>query len=348
MVGDSCQTLYEFRNADPNALNVLASSNVFSINTLDINYRSNQCILDFANVFLDSMPVNDKSKIRLRANSLANFSVDDFKDRVRLDYIRQASKSLFLNDLYTTITSSRVVDYVQSKLALGQKVAFVAYSRKQVDMIRQGLATVFPNEKIVNITSVRGNTNTIFSRFIRKHQDDLKFIAPHELVVFIEKRLLADLKDNNSDTSTIKSTMKFFNSWRDKYYTTISDWVKAHDNNEITVTQFFDKVKDSMLDFEINNNVIKLNLLSKFNNDIKANASDANLIVSTIHGAKGLEFDNTVVIVNASNNMAQSKLRMYYVALTRAINSEFVLAFDSVAMPNILKEYKQVCSNITE
>src|SRR5699024_4248166 len=48
IVGDASQTLYEFRSANPRALNTLEGSGVFATYQLTTNYRSNQEILDSA------------------------------------------------------------------------------------------------------------------------------------------------------------------------------------------------------------------------------------------------------------------------------------------------------------
>ena len=51
------------------------------------------------------------------------------------------------------------------------------------------------------------------------------------------------------------------------------------------------------------------------------------IVVSTIHGVKGLEFENVVVVNNEAGNLVQSQKRLAYVALTRAKVSELILAF---------------------
>lgn len=52
IVGDASQTLYEFRASNPKALNALEASGIFQCYQLTTNYRSNQSILDFANLHL--------------------------------------------------------------------------------------------------------------------------------------------------------------------------------------------------------------------------------------------------------------------------------------------------------
>ena len=61
--------------------------------------------------------------------------------------------------------------------------------------------------------------------------------------------------------------------------------------------------------------------------------------MSTIHSAKGLEFDNTVVVYQNENKMSEEKKRMYYVAFTRAMKSECIIAFDKVNNPKIQGDY---------
>jgi DNA helicase-2/ATP-dependent DNA helicase PcrA len=99
-----------------------------------------------------------------------------------------------------------------------------------------------------------------------------------------------------------------------------------------------------MLQFEIRNNSIRQSLLSSKNEENR-NAdviANADLIVSTIHGAKGLEFDNVVITYKNENNMAEDKKRMYYVAFTRAMNSELVLAYDTTVYPKIMTDYETI------
>jgi DNA helicase-2/ATP-dependent DNA helicase PcrA len=91
-------------------------------------------------------------------------------------------------------------------------------------------------------------------------------------------------------------------------------------------------------------------LLSARNQENKQTdaVKNANLILSTIHSAKGLEFENTVVIYKAENSMDEEKKRMYYVALTRAMKSEYVLAYDTVANAKIEADYRTIVDTLTK
>ena len=99
--------------------------------------------------------------------------------------------------------------------------------------------------------------------------------------------------------------------------------------------------------FEIDHNKIKQALLSSGTNNNKLeDAKDADIVLSTIHSAKGLEFDNTVVIYQADNYMSEEKKRMYYVALTRAMKSEYILAYGTLKSPQIEADYNTILNEL--
>lgn len=99
-----------------------------------------------------------------------------------------------------------------------------------------------------------------------------------------------------------------------------------------------------MLDYEIKTNAVKQSLLSSRNQASKqsANIDTAKILLSTIHSAKGLEFDHVVVIYKNDNVQEEDKKRMYYVAMTRAMKSEFILAYDTMTSPQIQADYMTV------
>ena len=46
--------------------------------------------------------------------------------------------------------------------------------------------------------------------------------------------------------------------------------------------------------------------------------------------------------------MGEEQKRMYYVALTRAMKSEYILAFDSSRSPQIKADYDTICKLLKE
>ena len=103
------------------------------------------------------------------------------------------------------------------------------------------------------------------------------------------------------------------------------------------------------MDYEIRTNSIRQSLLAKQNEESKKAADpNANFVLSTIHSAKGLEFENCIVIHRNDNNMDEDQKRMYYVAFTRAKNTELILSYDTVKNPQIEANYKLICNALHE
>ena len=132
--------------------------------------------------------------------------------------------------------------------------------------------------------------------------------------------------------------------WISQEGPTVNAWVNQVNNGQITHDEFLDYLKDNMLQFEIQTNAVKQALLSAKNQDAKQsqNVSNAKFLLSTIHSAKGLEFDNVVVLYQNRAQMEEDKKRMYYVAFTRAMKSEFIFAYDTVVSPQIQVDYNTV------
>ena len=91
------------------------------------------------------------------------------------------------------------------------------------------------------------------------------------------------------------------------------------------------------LSYEIGfNRVLQQTTKDRNNTDQKLKAmKENNLIFSTIHSVKGLEFDNVVLLMQTPYRMKdEATKRLYYVGLTRAKNSEYVILQDSEQMQN--------------
>lgn len=348
IVGDCSQTLYAFRAANPMAMNILESSGVFATYPLQINFRSNQEILDFANVMLRDIEANQFANIQLQANSLASVTEKSFRDRVHLHY-EYLMKISDWNDAMEACFAKEVHSYIDAKLAAGEQIAFLAFTRYNTYKIQDILKKMYPDKKIVTLVPEKQFDSTLFSSFIRKYWDDIKF-APTKNIMFtigheIGNRLTYLVP--NKDKS-LPIMQKMLNDWRAQYAGDVAVWYNQYVNGQMTKDVFLDNVKECMLRFEINMNAVRQALLSarnasqKTSDDIK----DADFILSTIHSAKGLEFDNTVVIYRDESMMTEEDKRMYYVALTRAMKSEYVLAYGTLKNPQIEANYKIVTDTL--
>ena len=349
IVGDCSQTLYEFRASNPKALNVLEASGVFAAYQLQINYRSNQEILDFANVLLGKIEANQYAHIQLQANSLSPVTAQSFQDRVWFRY-RQVAKLAEFTENMDAIYAVEVKPYVDKRLAAGEKVAFLAYTRREVNRIQSILEHMYPGKSIVSLVSQKGYNSTIFSTFIKHFWSQVSF-APTVSIVNIICRMVVDNLDKLvfSADKMLQSTQRLLASWQAEEQAVIDNWQRMYNTGHMSLDDFMESVRNNMLQYEIRNNAIRQALLSNKNQEQKnAEAvANADLIVSTIHGAKGLEFPNVVVTYRNKNNMEEDEKRMYYVALTRAMNTELVLAYDTTVNPKIQTDYQEIIAKLT-
>lgn len=352
IVGDCSQTLYEFRASNPRALNILEGSGTFSTFQLNINYRSNQEILDMANVLLQNIEANQYANIQLKANSRAQITEQSFLEKVHFDYCRLNKISDF-HDALPSIFARDIRPYIQKCLANGEQVAVLAFTRRDIAAIKTILTNQFPNinpdTDIVSLVPDKMFNMTIMSKFICKYWNQIQFAPTNNIMSVINHEIMQKLQYltyNHQKAAPIVQDL--LTKWKTKEGHTINIWYNQFTNGQITQDQFLTYVKENMLQFEISTNAIKQSLLSAKNQKSKqsANISNAKFLLSTIHSAKGLEFDNVIVLYRNENNMDEDKKRMYYVAFTRAMKSEFILAYDTMISPQIQMDYLTVLEKL--
>lgn len=343
LVGDASQTLYEFRASNPRAINILEGSGTFTAYQLTTNYRSNQEILDFANVLLSNIEANQYANIQLRANSLSPVTEASFLEKVNFNYQRYTSKNF--KEALPILIGTEIRPYIEKCLKRGEKVAFLAYARKDVAIMEDALKHHFPNHTAVSLVPEKMFNSTIMSTYIRKFWDNLKFAPASSMVQIIRDDILKKLDLLTFSTPSVeKAVREMLNNWVSTQQSTISAWTVQVNAGQITSDVYMDLLKENMLQYEINNNAIKQSVLSQRNqlNKDAERIKQADFLLSTIHSAKGLEFDNVVIIHKNSNSMTEEAKRMYYVAFTRAMKSEYIMSYDSVASPKIEADYNSI------
>ncbi|MFI9629295.1 UvrD-helicase domain-containing protein [Streptomyces sp. NPDC052042] len=354
IVGDASQTLYEFRSANPKALNTLEGSGVFSTFRLMTNYRSNQEILDFANVVLGGLETNQFANIQLQANSLAMPTADSFQEKVTLEYQELPRLGNFVTqDLQPLVRNVVIPQYVQACLDRGEQVAFLAYSRREVALLQQVLEQVYPSQHVASLVSEHVYATDIFSKYIKNFWNDVLQVQPANAAFVVSQGIkdnMDKLTKNAGNANVSKAILRTISEWWIENSAVINGWVALCNQGTLQHATFFTRLRDNLLNFEIRRNQQKLNVNKQRNQERKKKnlESKANLIVSTIHGAKGLEFDNCVVLYKEDTKMSQDAKRMFYVAFTRAMGSQYVLAYGTVKNPPIQSSYEQIVNALTE
>lgn len=354
IVGDASQTLYEFRSANPRALNTLEGSGVFATFKLTTNYRSNQEILDFANVVLGGLETNQFANIQLQANSLTVPTADSFQEKVTLDYRELERMSEFVTGQLQPIVRNTVIpNYVQDCLDRGEQVAFLAYSRREIALIQEVLEQTFPNKHVASLVSERVYATDIFSKYIKFFWNDVLQAKPSGASFVVSQGIkdnMSKLTKNAGNPQVEKAILRTISEWWVENSAAINGWVVLCNQGSLSHKDFFERLRDNLLDFEIQRNQQKLNVNKQKNQERKRKnlESKADLVVSTIHGAKGLEFDNVVVLYKEDPKMGQDTKRMFYVAFTRAMNSQYVLSYGTQRNPVIQSSYEQIVNALTK
>lgn len=351
IVGDASQTLFEFRAANPRALNIMESSGVFTTYKLQINYRSNQSILDFANVMLDNIEANQFAHLRLQSNDLAPVTSASLAEKVRMQSVR-VKNAAELRVIGPNLARMYLKPYIDECLARGEHVCVLGHTRMEVNTFTEALRELYPSRTVENISPSRTYDTTILSRYISRDWNQIRLFDRDKLV----SQLVHYLTDN-ADTyvyprrkPAIEAAKRMVLKWAGAASEVVKQWSYAVDARRMGEDEFYEKVKDHMLDFEIRANAQNKNVASQKNRQRRESIdfSAIDIVTSTIHSAKGLEFDNVVVLYHDLEDPNEDDKRMYYVALTRAMNTEFVLAWSPRETKVIQEAYDNLLAGFQE
>lgn len=351
IVGDASQTLFEFRASNPKALNALEESGVFATYQLTTNYRSNQEILDFANVHLADIEANATAGLRLQANSLEAPTAASFQEKVTLNYQHTKLVSKFREENLTGLLGLEVRPWVESRLAAGEQVAFLAYGRNDVAAMEKKLQEMFPQHTVANLVSEKTYSTTVFSQYIKLFWNDVLQVNPADASFVVSKGIIDNLAQLTRQAEKAETPVrKMVSDWWLANSADINGWLYLFQQGQLSGDDFFGRLRENILDFEIRHNSVKTSLMNQKNRERKERNlnAQAKLVVSTIHGAKGLEFDHVMVLHKYDSEMKEEDKRMYYVAFTRAMKSTYVLSYGNAPKPRIESDYELMVDALTK
>ncbi|KQU35769.1 UvrD-helicase domain-containing protein [Rhodococcus sp. Leaf233] len=349
MVGDASQTLYEFRAANPKALSALEASGVFTVCKLSTNYRSAQEILDFANIHLSDIEANRFTNIQLQANSVVTSTVDSFTASVRLMSKSCGTQKAFDQNLKQYLRGEKLTEYFTNNLAARDTTVVLCQTRRHAKMAQEVLVEMFPDEAVHNLVSDRAYSMKTFSTFIARHWDQVTCVEPAVAPFTFHQQIraqISSLEPRNTEIAERILTDALVDWWK-QTNGPCQGWLAMVASGMMTDANFFLYLRKSILDYEIRNNAIRNSLTGQKNAIRKEEmaARDPKLMVSTVHGVKGMEFDHVVVVLQpetSNSRKDESYKRLLYVALTRAKMDEVILAGVSTAKPRIETDYEAV------
>lgn len=347
MVGDCSQTLYEFRLANPGTLNTLEASGIFSTHVLDINYRSTQAILDFANIVLSNIAANRYANIQLRANSLAKVDYNTFINTVHCSY-NQLKKKTDLNDALPGIfTQPELADFIKTSLANKEKIAILSYSRATAARCKEIMDIQYPNAMCASACARVTYDITILSNYVANHWKNVQYFNEQTMLQDICNDLIKNYSNVNAVSAQDVRNRDTIQKFGSSTYNNAQSWYQMYATGLITKADYINKFKDALVDFEIKNNTYRRRITSAINKQEKESddIAKADIIVSTVHSVKGLEYDKVIVIYDDDANDEASK-RLYYVALTRAMKGEYVVGYGTKKYSNIMDWYSTIVNSL--
>lgn len=343
IVGDCAQTLYEFRDADPRILNNLTK--LFNTYDLSINHRSTQIILDVANLMSSTMSTH---KTTLRANQVMQITKQAVDDTVTMN-------------TYDKVTDPATIkildDWLELRLGKGQSIAVIARSGNDVLKLFEYLNTRYGSQySVQNITSQRRNDITILSaigsnmpRFLPDPASPPQGHPAGTPVIPDWGEFERLVRDENIRLNSMQRGGNRYSQNGPTVNKVTLDWLAERQadgpkilaalNDPVQRDGEIRKLQMSLLDAQTEKNNLLQRVMDAKNAKLKEQKAD--IVVCTVHGVKGLEYDHVACFINTesgrsgSSNSDENK-RIGYVALTRAKLSECVFC----SREKLLKDFE--------
>lgn len=357
LVGDCSQTLYEFRASDPKALNAIENSGLFATFPLNINYRSNQDVLQFANALLDDIEANQYANIQLQSFKLNTVTKQSFMSNVIVDYTRLNKISDMEDHVCRKLHSIEMLNWINDKFAKNEQICVLAYKRREAAIFQKELEKIFPNKKFVSIIPAKNVSFAYFSKYVSNCNQQMMALPTSnvkDLCTRIRGEIITNLGNCHITPSTpnygkiVANVQSMLVDWETKNTTMLADELARFQRGEIDHPHFIEIVGESLINYEIQKNALKQTMMSQKNANKKEDTDNADFVFSTIHSAKGLEFDNVILLYQNKNQMEEDAKRMYYVALTRAKKSEYIIAYDTVLNALVYTRYESVLQHLPD
>lgn len=370
-VGDEDQCIYSFRGAHPECMvNFDKDFNGKKL-YLSINYRSMKNIVEASKkLIINNKQRNDKEIKAFKDEDgriLYNrpFNENEQAELIA-DYILRSSKMESLEDnaiIYRTNEESRsIIDcFIRRGIPfrfLDKQYNFFEHFICK-DLIAYLRLSIFNDDKEAFIRII----NKPF-RYISK--DAIEYVRKNKEKSDVFEILKSYPKLHPFIISKIDKLKKEINYLNKLSLTSAIDYIITDLEYGVYLKEYAEKIKNNYEEFEnvymefknaatdYKGIIAFLSHIEEVNEEIKSNKADGKdrVILSTIHGVKGMEFNNVFIInvvegviphENSIENNIEEERRLFYVGVTRAINSLYVFA-----PRNIRGRFKEPSSFIFE
>lgn len=348
VVADDDQSIYKFRGACPerilNFKNYYTDAQIYRLNE---NYRSNPSIIKVSKKLIKNNELRYEKdlatvKTEDKPVSIKIFNKDLDEYRYIAKYLKKAKESVAI--LYrNNISQIPLAEYLERYL-----IDFTSYDKKDRFFNHWIIEDIFDIYKF----SLDTNNVALFKKIYYKIKGYLSKKDISELDCLSNLDVLNTLYRSDNIQSYKKDyileLMKDFKAIRKMKPASVIEYIenemnykgylrsKGRDNSEsfnklLTMIYFLKQIAiytKNMDEFRLRLNILRSKIYSR---------NESNVVLSTIHGAKGLEFDTVFLIDivneeipgNNSGNQAslEEERRIFYVGMTRAKENLNILTF---------------------
>ena len=351
--GDDDQALYSFRGASPKNLRDFDKTCKMKMKRkanfyhLDINYRSNQEIIDKSRQFLVNSNAFDLEKIKnLRANdseknenSVVRARANEFENIENI--VKFLNKKINLNQiafLFPSLNSDypkTLQTYFENNgINVLNKSSKLFFKRREIRLCLYVLLSIFSKKpkKLTgsNPDKYKWTQETNFKKYIGAIFDDKEFSKNQELNAYIKEEKL-NIKENKSYTDILYKAfgLEIFREILDKKIDKLNSIRQLSNIGKFTSIlsdftnlcgydiNYYKKSVDLIYGYIFY--LFKNSAISEFEN---FDAPKNSVIFSTIHQAKGLEYD--VVFVSSLNDNPRKDMRAFSPKLEAKKESDFL------------------------
>lgn len=347
-VGDEDQCIYSFRGSKPEYM--ISFNQIFKGGVkyyLSKNYRSSKNIVEYSKKVIlfnkgrnkkEIIPSkssegiikvlrfqNEKSQSESISSEIKKYGAQNsvviyrgIRDSAAIvdAFIRDEIPFRFLEkgyNFFEHFICKDLIEYLKLASDINNKDAFINIINKpfryisssELKIVTENIEDITPFDVLIN----RPGTNLFQLRKLYKLKKAFISVGEKQLDDAI------DFVINNL------KYMEYLKSYCDKYRSSINDFINIIDRFKITAVGFSD-----ITSF--------LNHIKEVNNRIKnCKMDNEGVILSTIHGVKGMEFKNVFIInccednlphISGASSNIEEERRIFYVAVTRAIENLFI------------------------
>ncbi|MGL5020817.1 MAG: ATP-dependent helicase [Mycoplasmatales bacterium] len=350
-IGDDFQGIYSFRGADPNIiLNFYNNFKNSKLIILKTNYRSYKNIVTILNKVTDQAKIGFSKELKSNSKKKGEVLIE----KIPIDYSKQ------------------IINYHKNHPQ--ERTAFIYRANRDKTELEKELIVnkidyvVYGGIRLLE----RKHIKDIFAfLLVNKNKNDL--ISYLRILLLLdgvgEKTAKAYLDDDQSKLSDrrdivelekILESKKNFNQFIEHVITFYNKLSKPKKNCNYTneeLTYDFNLVKELASEFEDPINFINDIVLNGSIDLYSNNNSSSKLILTTIHSAKGLEFDNVFHLYSRAMysgydiEQLEENRRLFYVAISRAKKRLVIWGFtylDDICFDDILNDFKNYYCNNSE